>query len=133
MIAAFARSDEWPLEVTDASGTKRPVIGLYVALSYDEGETWPVIRPVTDDGPPREVGTTNGYQSKFTLSRESAEPKGYLAATHELLSIHVDMDRRRSVTFPAEILARLEELRAEHQAFEQPTGVGRVIRTKPRL
>ena len=60
------------------------------------------------------------------------DSEGYLAATHELLSIHIDMDGRRSATFPPEILARLEALWAQHQTFEQPAGVGRVIRTKPR-
>ena len=27
--------------VTDASGTERPVSGLFSAVSFDEGETWP--------------------------------------------------------------------------------------------
>jgi len=76
----FAReSKDRPFLITDASGTKRPVTGIYAAVSYDDGETWPHIRPITDDGPPREIGTTNGNRSKFTMSRSSAEPKGYLA------------------------------------------------------
>jgi acyl-CoA thioester hydrolase len=65
----------------------------------------------------------------FRLFHDS---EGYLAATHELLSIHVDMESRRSAVLPPQILARLEALWSEHQTFEQPTGVGRVIRTKPR-
>ena len=75
-----------------------------------------------------------GYDDKKTHAffRLFHDSEGYLAATHELLSIHVDMDRRRSVTFPTEILARLEALWAEHQAFEKPVGVGRVIGTKQR-
>ena len=35
----------------DADGVERRVRGLYAALSYDEGETWPVRRLITDDGP----------------------------------------------------------------------------------
>ena len=68
-------------------------------------------------------------QAFFRLFHDSEK---YLAATHELLSIHIDMEGRRSAAFPPEILTRLETLWSEHQTFEQPTGVGRVIRTKPR-
>jgi hypothetical protein len=51
--------------------------GLFAALSFDEGETWPVRRLVSDDGPGREVETTDG--KPFTLSLENAEPRGYLS------------------------------------------------------
>jgi sulfatase modifying factor 1 len=67
-----------PFLITDASGRKRPVRGLFAALSYDDGRTWPRIRLVSDDGPGREVGITNGRQN-FTLSASNAEPKGYLS------------------------------------------------------
>ena len=65
--------------ITDASGKQRPVAGLYAALSFDEGETWPTRRLVSDDGPPREVETTD--RRTFTMSKSSAETFGYLAAT----------------------------------------------------
>lgn len=72
-FASFAKS----IAVTDASGKQRNVSGLYAALSFDEGETWPVRRLVSDDGPGRQVATTDG--APFTLSASSAEPHGYLA------------------------------------------------------
>jgi sulfatase modifying factor 1 len=63
--------------IRDASGKERPMAGIYSALSFDEGETWPARRLITDDGPEREVETTD--RRVFTMSESSAEPFGYLA------------------------------------------------------
>lgn len=73
--AGFANE---PMEVLDESGTKRMITGLFGALSYDDGETWPVIRLITDDGPDRIVDG-GAHTKEFTLGTDSAEPKGYLA------------------------------------------------------
>jgi hypothetical protein len=73
-FASFANE---PITITDASGAQRPVEGLFAALSYDDGETWPVKRLITDDGPGREVETNDGRS--FTLSARTAEPYGYLS------------------------------------------------------
>ncbi len=73
LLASFARA----MEVRDASGKARTVRGLFAALSFDEGETWPARRPVTDGGPPREVETTDG--DLFTLDPSRWEPRGYLS------------------------------------------------------
>jgi len=51
---------------------------LFGALSFDEGETWPVRRLITDDGPAREIDG-GGNTGRFTLSRTTAEPRGYLS------------------------------------------------------
>jgi hypothetical protein len=67
------------LTVTNASGGTRLVSGLYAALSYDNGVTWPYMRLVSDDGPGRTVETTDG--GTFTLSISNAEPGGYLTST----------------------------------------------------
>jgi len=64
--------------ITDASGTERPVSGLFAALSTDEGKTWSIKRPITDDGPPRPVDG-GGNTGSFTMSHSSAEPRGYLS------------------------------------------------------
>jgi len=74
-LASFASS----LTVTTASGGTRTVSGLYAALSYDNGATWPYIRLVSDDGPGRTVETLDGVT--FTLSASHAEPYGYLSST----------------------------------------------------
>jgi len=73
-FASFARG----LPIHDATGRERTVSGLFAALSFDEGETWPVRRLVTDDGPSREV-EGGGNTGRFLLSPTSAEPRGYLA------------------------------------------------------
>jgi hypothetical protein len=73
-FASFAKS----LAIKDASGRERAVSGLFAALSFDEGQTWPVRRLVTDDGPPREIDG-GGNTGRFVLSRDSAEPRGYLS------------------------------------------------------
>ena len=65
-----------PMPITDASGAQRPVTGLFAALSLDEGETWPHIRLVSDDGPGTEVETMDGQP--FTMGFHSAEPGGYM-------------------------------------------------------
>ena len=53
--------------------------GLFAAVSYDEGKTWPDRRLITPGGPAREVNTIN--RAMFTMSDTMAEPQGYLAVT----------------------------------------------------
>lgn len=64
----------------DAAAAERKCSGMYAALSFDEGKTWPVRRLITDDGPSRRVDG-GGNTGTFTLSPTTAEPRGYLAAT----------------------------------------------------
>ena len=51
--------------------------GLFVALSYDEGESWPVKRLLTDGK--KRVLDGGAWTGTFTLDATHAEPKGYLA------------------------------------------------------
>ena len=71
------RREPTPMPIVDASGNERLVTGLFSALSYDDGETWEHIRPITDDGADREIATLDGRP--FTMGLNSAEPGGYLA------------------------------------------------------
>ena len=67
-------------EVEDASGTRRRIFGLFAALSYDGGKTWPRIRVVgSDPETPQTVESMNGQS--YELSRSQGEPRGYLTAT----------------------------------------------------
>ncbi len=75
-LATFANGKP-PVKVTDVSGKKHEVRGLFGALSYDGGQTWPHIRLITDDGPDRECKTTDARS--FTMGLSTAEPKGYLS------------------------------------------------------
>lgn len=67
------------MEFTDAEGNTFRGHGMYAALSYDEGKTWPVKRLITD-GKERHLngGAWTGY---FTMDATHAEPRGYLAGT----------------------------------------------------
>jgi len=73
LLASFARE----MTVTDESGMERKVSGLFGALSFDDGETWPARRLIGDDGPGHQVESTDGQP--FTMSWSSAEPRGYLS------------------------------------------------------
>jgi hypothetical protein len=72
-FASFAKQ----LMVKDTAGKEQSVSGLYAALSLDEGQTWPIRRLITDDGPGRTVGTTD--DQPFMMSARAAEPRGYLS------------------------------------------------------
>jgi acyl-CoA thioester hydrolase len=52
---------------------------------------------------------------------------GYLAATNELMSLHVSESTRRSAPMAPEILERLARIQAAHAALPRPPQVGRAI------
>jgi acyl-CoA thioester hydrolase len=52
---------------------------------------------------------------------------GYLAATNELMSLHVALATRRGAAMAPEILARLAEVQAAHDVLERPVQAGRRI------
>jgi len=53
--------------------------GLFAALSYDEGENWPVKKLLTDGK--KRVLDGGAWTGTFTMDATHAEPKGYLACT----------------------------------------------------
>lgn len=67
------------LKFKAADGSVFTGYGLFAALSFDDGKTWPVQKLITPGGKAR---TVNGIdRNQFTLSATSAEYNGYLAAT----------------------------------------------------
>lgn len=52
---------------------------------------------------------------------------GYLAATNEVLSAHVDLNTRRVAPMPDILWQRLKTLRVEHQNLAMPDAVGRKL------
>jgi len=66
--------------IRDAAGKQRRVYGMFAALSFDEGRTWPIKKLITAGGPSRRLdgGGNTGY---FIMDDNHAEPRGYLAAT----------------------------------------------------
>jgi len=53
--------------------------------------------------------------------------EGYLAATSELVALHVDLEARRSRAFPPPLRARLDAIMAAHADLPRPAGAGRTI------
>lgn len=55
---------------------------------------------------------------------------GWLAATCEVLTLHIDMGGPKVAPFPPDILARIEALRAAHAELPTPERAGRAIGLK---
>jgi acyl-CoA thioester hydrolase len=53
--------------------------------------------------------------------------EGYLAATNELMSLHVSQATRRSAPMATQILDRLANIQQAHDALPRPPQVGRTI------
>ena len=53
--------------------------------------------------------------------------EGYLAATNELMSLHVDLASRRGAPMAPHILERLASIQAAHARLPRPPQVGRVM------
>jgi len=66
------------LIVSDGRGGEFKGYGLYAALSFDEGKTWPVKRLVLPENPPATLLGTDGSVQK--VDARHAEPNGYLAS-----------------------------------------------------
>jgi len=78
-LASFANRG---IIITDSSGAKREVRGMFAALSEDGGKTWPYVRLVSDDGPGTPAMTTNG--GYFAMSARNAEYRGYMSGCQGL-------------------------------------------------
>jgi acyl-CoA thioester hydrolase len=52
---------------------------------------------------------------------------GFLSATSENMSLHVDMESGKTAPFPPEIIASLAGMKASHARLPRPAGVGRRI------
>jgi formylglycine-generating enzyme required for sulfatase activity len=79
LLVSFADAKKG-MVISDAAGKERAVYGMFAALSFDEGKTWPIKRLITAGGPARKIdgGGNTGW---FVMDENRAEPKGYLAAT----------------------------------------------------
>ena len=53
--------------------------------------------------------------------------EGFLAATNELMSLHISRETRRSAPMPPHVLAKLEAVKAAHAHLPRPPEAGRVI------
>jgi acyl-CoA thioester hydrolase len=61
----------------------------------------------------------------FEELRHASE--GWLSATSENMTIHIDMNARKTAPFPPDIHARIEAVANAHQAVDRPVGIGRKV------
>jgi acyl-CoA thioester hydrolase len=53
--------------------------------------------------------------------------EGWLSATSENMTIHIDMTARKTAPFPPDIRARIQTLAKAHSTIECPEGIGRKV------
>lgn len=53
--------------------------------------------------------------------------EGWLSATCETMTLHVDMTAKKAVPFPPRIMAAMEKMKAAHAALPRPAHIGRCI------
>lgn len=68
------------LAFKDALGREFTGYGMFAALSFDEGRTWPTRKLLTAGDQPRRFDG-GAWTRGFTMDATHAEPRGYLAAT----------------------------------------------------
>ena len=69
-----------------------------------------------------------GYDEKrIHFFQEMFRDGGDLAATNEILVIHVDLEIRRAAAFPPSASSILAELGSAHRKLPLPEGAGRII------
>jgi acyl-CoA thioester hydrolase len=61
----------------------------------------------------------------FEELRHASE--GWLSATSENMTIHIDMTARKTAPFPPDIRARIEAVTKAHSVVPRPEGIGRKI------
>jgi formylglycine-generating enzyme required for sulfatase activity len=116
----------------DAAGRRGKVFGMFAALSYDEGKTWPVKRLLSPGGAARQVDG-GGNTGKFTMDDAHAEPRGYLAATQTPDGlIHLISSKQHYVFNLAWIGQFAPAIRAaDHETTDHPYVPGVVVDHRP--
>lgn len=127
----------------------------YYVLAFDQGtDRFLGTLGMDPDYPRREGGSTFALEMHVTYDRElkqgdpyvvhtqliDADAKrihmhhtmrhateGWLAATNEVITMHIDMGQRRSAPFPAHIQPRVDALRSAHATLPRPATLGRLI------
>ena len=71
------------------------------------------------------VGADEKRLHTFEEMRHASD--GWLSATSENMTIHIDMSARKTAPFPPDIRARIEALAKAHSIIPGPEGIGRKI------
>ena len=53
--------------------------------------------------------------------------EGWLSATSENMTIHIDMEKRKAAPFPADVQARIAAVVNAHATITRPEGIGRKV------
>ena len=69
-------------------------------------------------------------EKRLRAYQEIRHVDGWLAATSETLSLHVDMSGPKVAPFPADVMAKIEAMRAAHSVLPMPERAGRSIGIK---
>jgi hypothetical protein len=80
---AKTESERHGMPFLQPDGSTKTGYGVFAALSYDDGATWPVRRLVTavaPGGEPLMVQTTDEYIAKYKMDANHGEPNGYMAS-----------------------------------------------------
>jgi acyl-CoA thioester hydrolase len=71
------------------------------------------------------VGADEKRLHTFEELRHAGE--GWLSATSENMTIHIDMTARKAAPFPPDIRARIEAVANAHRTVPRPEGIGRKV------
>ena len=71
------------------------------------------------------VGADEKRLHTFEQLRHAGE--GWLSATSENMTVHIDMTARKTAPFPPDIRARIEAVANAHAGIPRPEGIGRKI------
>ncbi|WP_051677846.1 thioesterase family protein [Bradyrhizobium sp. URHD0069] len=71
------------------------------------------------------VGADEKRLHTFEELRHASE--GWLSATSENMTIHIDMTARKTAPFPADIRAKIQALADAHRSLPRPEGIGRKV------
>ncbi len=66
-------------------------------------------------------------EKRLHMYQELVHADGWLSATGEALSLHIDMSGPKVAAFPSDIAANVERMASEHAALPRPERAGRAI------
>jgi len=129
LFASFCKR----MMIKNDAARQHPISGLFAAVSFDEGETWPDRRLVSDDGPGRDIETMNGHL--ITLDQYNSEVAGYLAVCQSADNVIHLLSSREHYAFNYKWLTTLPppapEIPPLPQAKELPEKVQLAKKFKP--
>jgi acyl-CoA thioester hydrolase len=124
--ATDALLDYLDLGVSYRRHANKSVFVLETHVTYD--------REVHAGDPLRFTTHILGYDAKrlHVFHHMFHATEGFLAATTELIMLHVDLAQRRSAPMPDAALAKVDALARAHATLLRPPQAGRVIGIKPK-